>query len=268
MRIATVVGNRPQFIKAAAVSGPLRERHEEVMIHTGQHHDPQLSQVFFDELQIPAPDRQLQLGGGSNAEQTARMLGALAGELAALAPDAVLLYGDTNSTLAGALAAAQLRLPAIHVEAGMRSFDRRMPEEVNRVVADHLSGLLLCSTPLALSNLAAEGLGAHAVLVGDVMADLALRAAERARQRSARILGDLALRPDGYLLVTAHRAGNVDDPARLRALVSLLAALPLPVFFPAHPRTLARLRSFGLLEELRAVGHVRLHEPVGYVDLL
>jgi UDP-N-acetylglucosamine 2-epimerase len=265
--IATVVGNRPQFVKAAAVSGPLRERHREVMIHTGQHHDAELSRVFFDELEIPAPDRQLGLGGGSNLEQAARMITALAAELARIAPDAVLVYGDTNSTLAAALAAADLRLPLIHVEAGMRSFDRTMPEEVNRVVCDHLSALCLCSTPVALENLAREGLGERGALVGDVMADLALRAGEQAQRRS-RILAEQELEPGGYLLVTAHRAGNVDDPARLARLVELLQALPLPVFYPVHPRTRRRLREAGLLDALRDTRHVRLHEPVGYLDVL
>src|SRR3954468_21718945 len=153
MRIVTVVGNRPQFVKAAAVSLPLREAHDEVLIHTGQHHDDDLSRIFFDELGIPAPERQLDIHGGSNTDQTARMLAALGPELAEAGPDVVLVYGDTNSTLAGALAGAQRRIPVAHVEAGMRSFDRAMPEELNRVLADHASDLLFCSTPVAVENL-------------------------------------------------------------------------------------------------------------------
>jgi UDP-GlcNAc3NAcA epimerase len=184
MRIATIVGNRPQLIKAAAVCAALRRRHEEILIHTGQHYDDGLSGVFFEELELPLPDRNLGLGGASNTTQTARMLLALEGELRALAPDAVLVYGDTNSTLAGALAAAQQGLALIHVEAGMRCFDRTMPEEINRVLADQLSALCLCSTETAVSNLAREAVPGTVVLVGDVMADIALRCAQLARSRS------------------------------------------------------------------------------------
>jgi UDP-N-acetylglucosamine 2-epimerase (non-hydrolysing)/UDP-GlcNAc3NAcA epimerase len=267
MRIATVVGNRPQFVKAAAVSHRLREHHEEVMIHTGQHYDDELSRIFFDELLIPAPDVRLELGTGSNLSQTARMLEALPPALERIVPDAVLVYGDTNSTLAGALCAAQLRMPLIHVEAGMRSFDRTMPEEVNRVLTDHVSGLCLCSTPVAVANLAREGRGEQAVLVGDVMADVALRFGQLAVERST-IVADASLSPGEFALVTAHRAGNVDDPGRLESLVTLLEALPLPLFFPVHPRTWARLEATGLLDRLRSAEHVTLHRPVGYLDLL
>jgi UDP-N-acetylglucosamine 2-epimerase len=267
MRIATVVGNRPQFVKAAAVSHLLRERHEEVMIHTGQHYDDELSRVFFDELGIPAPDVRLELGTGSNLTQTARMVEALPAELKRIRPDAVLVYGDTNSTLAGALCAAQLGIPLIHVEAGMRSFDRKMPEEVNRVLTDHVTGLCLCSTPVAVANLEREGRGAQAVLVGDVMADVALRFGELASERST-LAADADLTPGDFALVTAHRPGNVDDPGRLDALVTLLEALPLPLFFPVHPRTWARLEAAGMLDRLRDAAHVTLHRPVGYLDLL
>src|SRR3954449_3044635 len=159
MRIVTVIGNRPQFVKAAAVSRLLRERHEELIVHTGQHYDDELSRIFFEELGVPAPARQLGIGDGSATSQTARMLAALEPELAALEPDLVLVYGDTNTTLAGALAAAQRHVPVAHVEAGMRSFDRRMPEELNRVLTDHASGLLLCSTAVAVANLEREGVG-------------------------------------------------------------------------------------------------------------
>ncbi len=175
MRIVTIVGNRPQFIKAAAVSGRLRQAHEEILLHTGQHHDEELSRVFFTELGLAEPDRQLGIAGGSNTSQTARMLGALEPLLADLSPDASLLYGDTNSTLAGALACAQAGVPVIHVEAGMRSFDRSMPEEINRVLSDHLSELLLCSSENAAKNLAAESVHGSVEVVGDVMVDVALR---------------------------------------------------------------------------------------------
>ncbi len=174
MLVVTIVGNRPQFVKAAAVSRLLRHNHEERLIHTGQHYDDELSRVFFDELGVPPPDRELRGGTGSNSAQTARMLAELEHELADPRPDAALVYGDTNSTLAGALAAAQAGVPVSHVEAGMRSFDRTMPEELNRVLTDHASDLLLCPTPTAMANLESEGLGARARLVGDVMADVSL----------------------------------------------------------------------------------------------
>jgi len=265
MLIATVVGNRPQFIKAAAVSRRLRERHREILIHTGQHHDPELSQLFFDELELPVPDRELGLGGSGNLEQIGRMLPALGAELKLIGPDAVLVYGDTNTTLAAALAAAHLQLPLIHVEAGMRSFDRTMPEETSRVLTDHLAGLCLCSTPLALENLAREGLAG--VLIGDVMADLAVALAARARREST-VLRDHGLAPRSFVLATAHRPGNVDEPRRLERLVSLLAAIPMTVFFPVHPRTRARLEASGLARRLEAAGNIILHEPLGYLDLL
>src|SRR5918997_454896 len=184
MRIATIIGNRPQFVKAAAVSRLIREVGEEVMVHTGQHYDDELSRVFFDELGIPAPERQLGIGNGSNTEQTARMLAALEGELREAGPDLVLVYGDTNSTLAGALAGAQARVPVAHVEAGMRSFDRSMPEELNRVVTDHASDLLFCSTETAVTNLENESVAGSAHLVGDVMADVSLTFAPIAAERS------------------------------------------------------------------------------------
>jgi UDP-N-acetylglucosamine 2-epimerase (non-hydrolysing)/UDP-GlcNAc3NAcA epimerase len=225
VRILTVVGNRPQFIKAAAVSRLLREQHEEVLVHTGQHYDENLSRVFFAELGLAEPDRRLGIGGGSNTSQTARMLSALEPLLAEVTPDAVLVYGDTNSTLAGGLAATQAQIPVVHVEAGMRSYDRTMPEELNRVLTDHLSALLLCASDMAAENLRAESVVGRVEVVGDVMVDVALR-----RQPSAsadeRTPAAFGVRRGEYLLLTAHRAGNVDDPARLRALVDLVAAPP------------------------------------------
>jgi UDP-N-acetylglucosamine 2-epimerase (non-hydrolysing)/UDP-GlcNAc3NAcA epimerase len=264
VRIVTIVGNRPQFVKAAAVSRLLREEHEELLVHTGQHYDDELSRVFFDELGVPAPDRELDAGSGTNTEQTARILGALEPVLAELQPRLALVYGDTNSTLAGALSAAQAGIPVGHVEAGMRSFDRSMPEELNRVLTDHASDLLLCSTQTAMDNLAREGLRGEAHLVGDVMADVSLAFREIAAARST-ILADLGLEPGDYLVVTAHRAGNVDDPERLERLVELLEALPRPVVFPVHPRTRARLDAGGLLDRLDGL---TLVPPLGYLDFL
>jgi UDP-GlcNAc3NAcA epimerase len=266
VKILTVVGNRPQFIKAAAVSGPLRAAHEELLVHTGQHYDNSLSEVFFRELGLARPDRELGIGGASNTSQLARMLAALEPLLVAEQPDAALVYGDTNSTLAGALAATQAGVPVAHVEAGMRSFDRAMPEERNRVLVDHLSELLLCPSPIAAENLRAESVAGRIEVVGDVMVDLALRLQPAARA-DERTLADHGVRAGAYLLLTAHRPGNVDEPARLRALVALVGALPGPVVFPVHPRTRARLEDGGLLEELAAIEGVRLTEPLGYAEL-
>jgi UDP-N-acetylglucosamine 2-epimerase (non-hydrolysing)/UDP-GlcNAc3NAcA epimerase len=220
--------------------------------------------VFFDELGIPAPDRELGAGSGTNTSQLARMLGALESVLAELQPNLVLVYGDTNTTLAGALAAAEAGVPIGHVEAGMRSFDRSMPEELNRVLTDHASSLLLCSTQTALDNLAREGVRGEAHLVGDVMADVSLAFREIAAARST-IVGDHGLEPGSYVVVTAHRAGNVDDPARLERLVALIEALPRPVVFPLHPRTRARLEAAGMLDRLTGV---TLLAPLGYLDFL
>jgi UDP-N-acetylglucosamine 2-epimerase (non-hydrolysing)/UDP-GlcNAc3NAcA epimerase len=265
MKIVTVIGNRPQFVKAAAVSRLLREAHEELLVHTGQHYDDALSTVFVEELGIPRPERELRIGGGSNTEQTARMLAALQPLYDEERPDAVLVYGDTNSTLAGGLAAAQRRVPVAHVEAGMRSFDRRMPEELNRVLTDHLSDLLLCPTPTAVGNLERESVVGRVELVGDVMVDVADLIRPRA-QREDGPLEEAGVEPGAYLLATAHRAGNVDDPQRLRALVEVLrTASDLPVVLPLHPRTRARLEAAGLVESLVAGGRVRLLPPLGYV---
>ncbi|MHB8242943.1 MAG: non-hydrolyzing UDP-N-acetylglucosamine 2-epimerase [Solirubrobacteraceae bacterium] len=265
MRILTVVGNRPQFIKAAAVSGPLRERHEEILVHTGQHYDDSLSSVFFAELGLARPERELGIGGGSATSQTSRMLAALEPVLADVNPDATLVYGDTNSTLAGALSAAQAGIQVIHVEAGMRSFDRRMPEELNRVLCDHIAALLLCSSQGAAEQLRGESVAGRVEVVGDVMVDVALRWQPAARA-NAQATSAYGLTPGAYLLLTAHRAGNVDDQARLRALVELIRALPDPVLFPVHPRTGARLREAGLLAELESMHGVTLTEPLGYVE--
>jgi UDP-N-acetylglucosamine 2-epimerase (non-hydrolysing)/UDP-GlcNAc3NAcA epimerase len=259
LKVLTVIGNRPQFVKAAAVSRPLRAVHEEVLVHTGQHYDDELSTVFVEELGIPRPEIELGIHDGTNTSQTARMLAALEPLLADVAPDAVLVYGDTNSTLAGGLVAAQAGLPVAHVEAGMRSFDRRMPEELNRVLTDHLSSLLLCSTPTAVSNLEAERVAGRVELVGDVMVDVALAVRDRAAGPPLP-----ASFPDEFVLATAHRAGNVDDPARLRALVDLLVAVPDRVVLPLHPRTRARLVAAGWLEELER--RVMVLPPLGYLD--
>ena len=266
MRILTVIGNRPQFIKAAAVSPRLRAEHDEVLVHTGQHFDDELSTVFFAELGLPAPDRQLGVALGSNTSQTARMLAALDPVLRDVAPDVVLVYGDTNSTLAGALAGAQSGVPVAHVEAGMRSFDRSMPEELNRVLVDHASSLLLCSSSVAVSNLGREGVAGQVELVGDVMVDVALTVQPRARSRLD-LVAARGLEPGEFLLATAHRAGNVDGADRLRSLVELLCAMPLPVLFAVHPRTRRRLDELDLLARLESCGPVIIAPPLGYLEL-
>ena len=266
MRVATVIGNRPQFIKAAAVSRPLRVAHEETLIHTGQHYDEDMSQVFFAELDLPEPEHHLDLGpalGADNTAQTARMLDLLGPLLRELDPDVVLVYGDTNSTLAGGLAAAQHHIAVAHVEAGMRSFDRAMPEELNRVLTDHLSTLLLCSSAGAAANLADENIRDGVVVVGDVMVDVAALLAPAVRARELPLV-QLGLTRGEYLLATAHRAGTVDDPVRLRRLVELLEGLEQTVVLPLHPRTRARLHDAGLLARVAAAAVVS--DPLGYLD--
>jgi UDP-GlcNAc3NAcA epimerase len=244
----------------------LRRSHQELLVHTGQHFDDQLSGVFFAELGLPPPDRELHVAGGSNSSQTARMLAALEPVVAHADADVVLVYGDTNSTLAGALAGAQASVPVAHVEAGMRSFDRAMPEELNRVLADHASALLLCSSEVAVENLRREAVAGKILLIGDVMVDVAKAAQPRARKQ-VDLLHAHGLKPDGYVLATAHRAGNVDDPARLRLLVDLLVAVPLPVLLPLHPRTATRLRATGMSAALSARGRVIIVPPLGYLEL-
>jgi len=267
MRVLTLVGNRPQFVKAAAVSRALRERHEEVLVHSGQHYDDDLSAVFFRELGVPAPDHELGVGSGPDGEQIGRIMHAFEPVAADAGADVALVYGDTNTTLAGALSCARLRIPLAHVEAGMRSFDHSMPEERNRVLTDHLSDVLLCSTETAVRNLEREGAATDIELVGDVMADVALAMAPVAA-RTSQALTRLQVEPGGYLLVTAHRAGNVDDPAALGRLVDLLLALPLPAVFPVHPRTHERLAAAGELERLERTDRLTLTEPLGYLDFL
>jgi UDP-GlcNAc3NAcA epimerase len=263
-KFLTVVGNRPQFVKAAAVSHRLRAVAQEVLVHTGQHYDEALSRVFFEELDLPAPEYRLDLGGGTNTSQTARMLEALEPLLAEERPDAVLVYGDTNSTLAGALAAAQAQIPVAHVEAGMRSDDRTMPEELNRVLTDHASALLLCPSERSAQRLREERVQGDVAVVGDVMVDIAMLLASRARAERAP-LEAAGVETGGYALATAHRAGNVDDPGRLARLVDVLASVPGPVVLPLHPRTRARLEAADLLGRLEAAG-VRVIRPLGYLE--
>jgi UDP-N-acetylglucosamine 2-epimerase len=264
VKVVTVVGARPQFIKAAPVSDALAQRGvHEVMVHTGQHYDPSMSEVFFEELAIPPPAYNLGVGSGSHAAQTARMLEGIEQVLVEERPCWVVVYGDTNSTLAGALAAAKLNLSVAHVEAGLRSFDRSMPEEVNRVLVDHLSDLCLAPTPVAIGNLRNEGRAAAAALVGDVMVDALRRVSSAGRDlpEPARKARDEA---GEYLLATLHRAATTDDPVRLRRAVLLLGSMPLPVVLPLHPRTKAALAREGVV--LPPTIHVC--KPFGYGDMV
>jgi UDP-GlcNAc3NAcA epimerase len=266
VRVLTVIGNRPQFVKAAAVSPLLRDGHEEVLVHTGQHFDDRLSAIFFSELGLPAPDVALGVSLGSATSQTARMLQALEPVLQSVAPDVVLVYGDTNSTLAGALSAAQAGVAVAHVEAGMRSYDMAMPEELNRVLCDHASALLLCSSDAAATNLQRESVLGRVEVVGDVMVDVAMAVGPRARKR-VDLVRARGLSPGGYVLATAHRAANVDSPQRLTALIDLLCDLGAPVLLALHPRTAARLDSFGLRARLSGAESVTVCAPLGYVEL-
>jgi UDP-GlcNAc3NAcA epimerase len=267
VRLITIVGNRPQFVKAAAVSKRLRERHEEILVHTGQHYDDELSAIFFRELDLPQPDRELGVGSADNALQVSQIMLAVEAVAREVKPALGLVYGDTNSTLGGALAFAKFGLPVAHVEAGMRSFDHTMPEERNRILADHVSQLLLCSTETAVENLRAEGITEGVRLVGDVMADLTLMMSPLSEANSD-VRERLGLEQGAYLLVTAHRAGNVDDEGALARLVELLEALPFPAVFPVHPRTRARLETSGGLARLEAAGGLTLVPPLGYLDFL
>jgi len=266
VRILTVVGNRPQFVKAAAVSGLLRQEHQEILIHTGQHYDDSLSQIFFTELGLAKPDRELGIGGGSNESQTTRMLTALGDLIPEVQPDAVLVYGDTNSTLAGAQAGKHAGVPVVHIEAGMRSFDLAMPEERNRIATDRLSDLLLCSSDISAENLRDEKIAGRVEIVGDVMVDVALRWQPKAKERTAELARNTGVQPHEYLLLTAHRAGNVDDPERLNKLMELLQTLPPPVVFPIHPRTRARLQAIGSWDELIEIEGMHVTEPMGYAE--
>ncbi|MGI8392672.1 non-hydrolyzing UDP-N-acetylglucosamine 2-epimerase [Leucobacter sp. W1038] len=265
MKVLSVVGARPQFVKLAPIDHAMREAGvEHVIVHTGQHYDPMLSDVFFTELGISAPNVHLGIGSGSHGAQTGSMLTALDPILDEHQTDWVLAYGDTNSTVAAALSAVKMHLPLAHLEAGLRSFNRRMPEEHNRVVTDHVADLLLAPTEVAMGHLAHEGLAARSVLVGDVMTDVLLSARDRVSQRNSSLFGDLA-GPGEYYLATLHRADNTDDPERLAEIVSALAALDSPVILLAHPRLIAKAASHGI--EL-ARGMLHPHAPLGYNDLV
>lgn len=263
MKIISVVGARPEFIQLDLVSKELRKRHQEVLVHTGQHYDYEMSKVFFDELNIPQPEYHLGVGSASHGKQTGEMLTRFEEVLVKEKPDWVLVFGDTNSTLAGALAAVKLHIPVGHVEAGLRSFNRQMPEEINRVLTDHVSELLFCPTDTAVKNLAREGIKQGMHNVGDVMYDSALFYANFAERRS-RILDSLSVMPGKYLLATVHRPNNADDPFRLKDIVSAFEKSGEIVVFPIHPRTRKAIETIGI----RLNSQIRLIQPVGYLDML
>ena len=286
MKIVSIVGARPQFIKCAPVSRELRKEHEEILVHTGQHYDTNMSDIFFEELSIPQPDYNLGIGSGDQGEQTGRMLSEIEKVLLKEQPDMVIVYGDTNSTLAGALAAAKLHIPVAHVEAGLRSFDKTMPEEINRILTDHISDFLFCPTQTAVDNLTKEGITEEngVYLTGDVMVDALhynLKIAEEKSTIIENISHDLSIPPDsksessinlkinGYYVATVHRASNTDSEENLTNIMDAFAALDRPVIFPAHPRTVKYLKNYGLYENIiRETSNICPIEPLPYLDML
>jgi len=264
MKIVTIVGARPQFVKIAAVSRKLRKQHQEVLVHTGQHYDYEMSGAFFDGLDLPKPDVNLEVGSGSHAVQTGAMLKGIEDVLVNERPDCLLIYGDTNSTLAGALAASKLAVPAVHVEAGLRSFNRSMPEEINRVVADHLSELLLCPSETAIANLAQEGITRNVHKVGDVMLDALNWARQRSTGIEVSILKGFGIQPKKYLVSTLHRSENTDDPKQFLRILEAFNAMSEPVVFPVHPRARKIVNEIGFV----AKSHLHLIEPLGYLQMV
>jgi len=265
MKITSILGARPQFIKYPPVSNELRKKHEEIVVHTGQHYDREMSALFFVELGIPKPDYNLGVGSDMHGQQTGKMLIAIEKVLMKEEPDLVLVYGDVNSTLAGALAAVKMHIKVAHVEAGLRSYDRRMPEEINRVLTDHASDVLFCPTNTAVENLKKEGIVKGVHNVGDVMLD-ALLHNRRIAEKKSTILEDLNLKNKQYLVVTLHRPSNTDNKENLQNIVDAFCEAEETIVFPVHPRTAKCLKEYGLYEKLQK--HVKLIKPQGYIDFL
>ena len=265
MKIASVVGVRPQFVKASVVSRELRKSNKECLIHTGQHYDYEMNKIFFEELGIPEPDYYLGVGSGSHGQQTGEMLRKLEEVLMVEKPDLVLTYGDTNSTLAGALAASKLGIKNAHIESGLRSFDKSMPEEINRILTDHCSDILFCPTQNAVNNLEEEGITKNVYLTGDVMVDSLLLNKEIAEAKSS-LLNDLNLKTRDYIVVTIHRASNTDNFENLRNIIEALRELNENIIFPIHPRTEKLLKNYNLYDSLPS--SVTLVKPLGFLDFI
>lgn len=266
MKVLTIIGARPQFIKAAVVSRAFKEHRpdvQEVIVHTGQHYDANMSDVFFDELEIPKPDYNLGIGGGTHGQNTGRMIEKLEGLMMEVQPQWLLVYGDTDSTLAGALAAAKLHIPVAHVEAGLRSFNRRMPEEINRVLTDHIAEILFAPTKTGLKNLLNEGIAEEKIkLVGDVMYDASLFYKEKARK--PQLPAELEIKGGDFVLCTIHRAENTDDPQRLKNIFQGLGDSGETIILPLHPRTRAKIKDYGIaISE-----NVWVIDPVGYLEMV
>jgi UDP-GlcNAc3NAcA epimerase len=265
-KIITIVGARPQFIKVAPVSRILRQTYQEILVNTGQHYDFNMSGVFFDELHIPRPDYNLEVGSHSHGKQTGIMLNMIEEVIIKEKADGILVYGDTNSTLAGALAASKLHIPLFHIEAGLRSYNKHMPEEINRILTDHVSSLLFAPTETAIQNLALENIKSNVHLSGDVMYDAVLY--NYGIARSMFDISNYGLTKCSYYLCTIHRAENTDHPERLEAIVQSLISLDMPVILPLHPRTLKILKDQNLIDTIRKHKQIHLIEPVSYLEML
>jgi len=265
MKIMTVVGTRPEFIQTSPVSKAIRNRHTEILVHTGQHYDDKMSNVFFEDLSLPEPEINLGVGSGSHGQQTGQILAKIEEAMMTERPDWVVVFGDTNSTVAGAMAAAKLNLPIAHIEAGLRSYDRAMPEEINRVITDHISSILFAPTQVAVDNLAKEGITQNVLLIGDVRIDLILGLVAAARQRQPALMKRIGLEAgQNFALTTIHRASNTDDLQRLRAIVESLNGMDFAVVLPMHPRLLKMTESAGL----KFADHIHTIEPVGILEMV
>lgn len=265
MKVASIIGVRPQFVKASVVSRELRKKHDEILIHTGQHYDYQMNKIFFEQLNIPEPDYHLDIGSGSHGYQTGEMLKKIEEVLIKEKPDLVLTYGDTNSTLAGSLAASKLHIKTAHVESGLRSFDKSMPEEINRIITDHCSDILFCPTKNAVENLKNEGITENVFLTGDVMVDSLLYNRKIAENKST-ILKDLGLKSKEYLVATIHRASNTDNEENLKNIVDAFSELNETIIFPLHPRAEKFLKIYGLFDKLKS--SVILIKPLGFFEFI
>ena len=263
MNITSIVGARPQFIKLAPLSKELRKHHDEVIIHTGQHYDKNMSDLFFRDLNIPEPDYNLGIGGSTHGVQTGKMLVEIEKVIIKLNPDLIIIFGDTNTTLAGAMVGAKLHINTLHIEAGLRSFNREMPEEINRVVADHTCDYLFAPTKTAMTNLSHEGLSKKSFLTGDIMVDSLLHNIKIAETKS-QIIDDLELTPNKYILLTLHRPYNVDDPEKLERILIELSKLETTIVFPIHPRTRNIIQKQGM----KVPSNISMLDPVGYLDFI